>query len=440
MHLRLILCLLLTVAFALAQGQCAFSGLSPSYCAGSGTVQLSPTISNGTFSGPGISGSIFSPAMAGTGSHVVSYSACPATYSLEPLPFVQVLYTPTLVPLGDNAVSPALPIGFTFEFFCNPYSQFYISSNGFITFTPPQSSGCCQGLALPASSQNDLIAVAWTDLDPSQGGTIRYSHLGTAPNRTLLVSFNCIFHKDGQGPVTAEILLHETTNIIEFSTYTKPVPTSTNTYFTTMGIQGPGGQFYAVPGRNAVAGWTVSGEELRFVPDPACSTSQTVNVQPLPVVTAVATKTNVCAGETVVINAYGASSYSWSPGSFTTAAVTVSPSYASVYTVTGSNAGCSNTATLQIAVKNCPSAGIIPPSNFSSVEIFPVPATGSFTVYTGMPSEIRLVNQVGQLVSVANTDETNSTTIHTEDLPPGVYTIVVAAANGVVSIKKLVVH
>ena len=52
----------------------AFSGLAGPYCTSSGVVNLTPTTPGGTFTGTGISGSTFSPALAGVGTHTIQYS------------------------------------------------------------------------------------------------------------------------------------------------------------------------------------------------------------------------------------------------------------------------------------------------------------------------------------------------------------------------------
>ncbi|MEY3443917.1 MAG: hypothetical protein RLZZ519_2198, partial [Bacteroidota bacterium] len=55
----------------------------------------------------------------------------------------------TSVGLTDDAITGALPIGFNFNFYGNVYSQFVISSNGFISFNTASGNGCCSGQLLP---------------------------------------------------------------------------------------------------------------------------------------------------------------------------------------------------------------------------------------------------------------------------------------------------
>ena len=51
----------------------SFSGLSTDYCVNAASVPLTGNPSGGVFSGPGITGNLFDPAMAGTGTHSIQY-------------------------------------------------------------------------------------------------------------------------------------------------------------------------------------------------------------------------------------------------------------------------------------------------------------------------------------------------------------------------------
>ena len=178
----------------------------------------------------------------------------------------------TVVSLGDDQVSGALPIGFTFNFFCNNYTNFYISSNGFITFSGGQSSGCCSGQNLPnTSSPNNLIAFAWEDLDPGNGGQpavnlIRYETQGVSPNRELIVEFYNVDHYPSGNRVTVQAILHESGNI-EIQTTTMPSDGGSHT----MGIENAGGTIaFAVAGRNS-SNWSASNEGVLFTKQSSCT-------------------------------------------------------------------------------------------------------------------------------------------------------------------------
>lgn len=85
------------------------------------------------------------------------------------------------------------------------------------------------------------------------------------------------------------------------------------------------------------------------------SATTTVNVNALPVVTVSPASATICSGDSVVLTASGASTYSWSPAtglSVTTGSVvTATPTVSTVYMITGTSpAGCTSTATVSITV------------------------------------------------------------------------------------------
>lgn len=375
----------------LAYSQCNFTGLAPNYCVYSPTVLLSPiTTTSGYFSGPGIittsqGAAVFSPSVAGSGTHVISYGVCSSSYTVTSGTYAPIgsftssgSSTTTTggegasVSLGDDQVSSSsFPIGFNFQFFCNTYSNFYIGSNGFITFSSSQSQGCCSGQVLPNSaSPNNLITLTWTDWDPSAGGSITYTTVGVSPNRKLLVNFIGVPHFFSGNPMTAQLQLHETSNIIEIHTTTM-VPNSNGH---TMGIEDlTGANAYVVSGRNSTNTWTASTEMYRYTPLPGCVTSQTVVVSPSTV--AVTGNTFICTGGTTTLTAFGNSTYSWSTSSNSNSIV-VSPTTATQYSVSATNsAGCIASSTLGvvistvtptvIAVASSTSSGICPGSTLS---------------------------------------------------------------------------
>jgi len=78
------------------------------------------------------------------------------------------------------------------------------------------------------------------------------------------------------------------------------------------------------------------------------SASVTITVDPIPSVTANASSTSICLGQSVTVNGGGANSYAWSGGVID--GLVFIPSATSTYTVTGTSLGCSSTATVVINV------------------------------------------------------------------------------------------
>ncbi|MEP0265938.1 hypothetical protein [Dokdonia sp.] len=172
--------------------------------------------------------------------------------------------TGTEIILNDDEVSSALPIGFEFAFYGNLYNDFYISSNGFITFTTNSDDGCCNGQLLPnISTPNNLIAFDWNDINPEDGGTIRYETIGTSPNRTLIMDWDNVTHIDDSNDVTTtQVKLFETSNRIEIHTTIIPLTADDKT----QGLENiDGTAAILVPGRNA-AQWSATNDVVAFIP------------------------------------------------------------------------------------------------------------------------------------------------------------------------------
>lgn len=111
--------------------------------------------------------------------------------------------------LGDDSITTALPLGFSFDFYGTLYENVYVSSNGFLTFTR-SGSGCCTGLPIPAAdSYNNLIAFAWSDLIQGSG-TAHYQSLGN----DFIVQFTNYHQFNNAENLTAQVILKNTGEII----------------------------------------------------------------------------------------------------------------------------------------------------------------------------------------------------------------------------------
>ncbi len=193
-------------------------------------------------------------------------------YRVDSIPFAPIAGSGTNVTLGDDEVSGMMPIGFLFSFYGNYYTEFNISSNGFITFDNAASTnnyqGCCAGQLLPnAAHPNNLIAAAWEDYNPQAGGTIQYFNTGIFPNEKLIVQFTNISHAPARDSVTFQIVLCETTNFIEIHTTSMPGNPHGYWYAHTEGIEDAAGlNAITVPGRNSNNTWTATNEAWRFAP------------------------------------------------------------------------------------------------------------------------------------------------------------------------------
>jgi len=199
-------------------------------------------------------------------------------------PGVPVTLTATFGEIGngifidDDAVEGPFPIGFSFSFFGNSYTRFYVGSNGWVGFSPNvNSSGTRQAFAVPSSSDlnpKNCILGPWQDMLPKNAGGpyIFYLTTGNAPNRQLVVMWcqTPLFIPPGQqsdSVLTFQIILHEGSNVIENQIYHKPCcPDPTFNQQATMGVQNETGMVgYAVPGRNFTT-WSASQEGWTYTP------------------------------------------------------------------------------------------------------------------------------------------------------------------------------
>ncbi len=115
----------------------------------------------------------------------------------------------------DDYYWGALPIGFTFNFYGNNYTNFYFSSNGLLTFgagSTTYSNTCIPNTSTP----NNMIAAFWDDIVIHATGEIMYNTVGTAPNRKCIVQFNNMsFYASPVLLGTFQIILYETSNKIQ---------------------------------------------------------------------------------------------------------------------------------------------------------------------------------------------------------------------------------
>lgn len=78
------------------------------------------------------------------------------------------------------------------------------------------------------------------------------------------------------------------------------------------------------------------------------------NCCPTPTVTTAASTQSVCLGGTSTLTAGGATTYTWNPGGVVSSTVAVSPTVNTTYTVTGSQAGCQGSNTVNIGINPTP--------------------------------------------------------------------------------------
>lgn len=111
----------------------------------------------------------------------------------------------------------------------------------------------------------------------------------------------------------------------------------------------------------------------------------TVTVNPIPTTSISSTYSYICLGMSSTLNASGAQSYTWYPGSLVTNSIVVTPTASQVFTVIGSSSGCSSSAVYSLIVSSAPwfNLGISPSTpTVCASSALTLSATGAFNTYT----------------------------------------------------------
>ncbi|MCK6619504.1 MAG: hypothetical protein HUU32_01230 [Calditrichaceae bacterium] len=110
------------------------------------------------------------------------------------------------------------PSGFSFNYYDQPFNTVYASSNGYLTFRnygasdPYFTNDNLSGGNAPDS----MIAVFWDDLILSESTARVYQKvIGVAPYRALVIEYKNVSLKAGSSPLTFQVILYETTNLIK---------------------------------------------------------------------------------------------------------------------------------------------------------------------------------------------------------------------------------
>ena len=190
-------------------------------------------------------------------------------YSVAPIPYVAQVNNGTNLFMTDDSQQGPFNIGFTFCFFGTTYTQFYVGSNGWISFSGGQPTTFTTQ-TLPTGNAlvpKNCIMSPWQDWHPGIGGQIKYQTVGTAPCRKLIVSwigvpmFSCT---GNQG--TFHIVLNESSNYIDSYIQSKPACLQWQGGTATQGIHNIAGTVaVTVPGRNSTV-WTANNDAWRWTP------------------------------------------------------------------------------------------------------------------------------------------------------------------------------
>ena len=197
------------------------------------------------------------------------------TVASIPYSLITVPGTATAGPSGDDVVGGPYTIPFTFNYFGNLYTQFYISTNGNVQFGPTTSTSFTPGLIPDVAAPNNFVALGWADL-LTTASTIKYFVSGIAPLRVMVIDFNGATFFGGSGSQSGQIRLFESTGIVEVHLTNSTGVASTGGGVKSLGVENLDGSIgAAATGRNNSAWTTTVPEAWRFTPPAAYTYSWT---------------------------------------------------------------------------------------------------------------------------------------------------------------------
>jgi len=202
-------------------------------------------------------------------------------YTVQNIPFT--FLSTAGVPIenmADDQVYGPFPIGFNFCFYGNTYNQFYVGSNGWISFSPGQPGNYIINPTIPSASApycKNCIMGPFEDWLPFGSNTnVFFETRGILPCRQLVVTFLDISLFGGscnQLLGTFQIVLNETSNIVDNHLFSKPTCPSWQGGRSIHGLHNLTGTVAAVVlNRNAIS-FMANQESWRFLPQNFCSGS-----------------------------------------------------------------------------------------------------------------------------------------------------------------------
>jgi surface protein len=170
--------------------------------------------------------------------------------------------------LGDDNSAGPYNIGFSFNFYTTAYTQFYIGSNGVVSFGSGKTGD--YGSVLPNSGNYNSVTFAGADLDcrtsASPSALINYFVTGSSPNRICVINFkNIKTYGSSSNFSNVQIQLYEGLNKIEL--HVGNLQSNPGSVSRTIGIcNNTGSRFTTESGINGVNTVSVINEMIKFIP------------------------------------------------------------------------------------------------------------------------------------------------------------------------------
>ena len=180
--------------------------------------------------------------------------------------------TPYIEPVSfgtlDDGRWDNITLPFTFRYYGTTFNSLNISTNGWIGLGSSNTTATGYGVALPnAAAPNNVIHAITCDLTfagVTNAAVLQYFEVGTSPNKKFVIDYSNIKFFSGTATANVQVILYETTNVIEIHTFD-----CTNTAVTkAQGIENSTGTVASVStGRNNTTTWSGMPNAYRFTPD-----------------------------------------------------------------------------------------------------------------------------------------------------------------------------
>jgi hypothetical protein len=366
-------------------------------------------VSNGTTFAQGAAGFIANPALTGHGRVVITE-----------------LCNISLVSTATNSLSPSICAGQTLTLTTNAVSNYSWSngattssivisptSNTIISLSALSASNCTtsRNITITVSGSIPTVAVVSNTNSTCLGNTVTlnasgaltYTWSNNVPNGTAftptVTSTYTVLGQNGCGttsavatisvaPLPVAVAVNPTTSCAGSGAILTSVSTGTSYAWS------PGTALTA----STVVNPTVTTTYTVVVSDGICSGIGvvTLSVNPIPTVAVVTTASVICAGETVTLTASGGNNYTWTPGNLTGPTITVSPTQATLYNVTGNNQfSCTSGANQVVLVSASPTISTVASDYLiceGDTSIITASGAQSFTWSTASNSNVIVVN------------------------------------------------
>ncbi len=178
--------------------------------------------------------------ICGGNSTSITASATPVSYTVSAIannPYDPTLFATTILVDQLNSIIEPLSTGtlddgrwdnitlpFTFRFYGNTFNSVNISTNGWVGLGSTNTTTTGYGVALPnAAAPNNVIHAISSDLTfagASNVAVLQYFEVGTSPNRKFIIDYSNIKFFAGTATADVQIILYETTNVIEIHSTT----------------------------------------------------------------------------------------------------------------------------------------------------------------------------------------------------------------------------